>query len=409
MKHRLFVSDLFASLLVLAAVGAGTTQGKTAAPAARQASTTVTLSGWASSPTETKLLKEVIRGFEKTFPSIKVNYAPISGDYPAAMLAKFAARTPPDVFYVDSNVAPDWIKQRLLEPLDPYVAKSRLKVTAFYPSLLNGFKGPDRKLYGFPKDWSPLAMQTNNRLFASSGVKVPKTWAELSAAAKKLKVPGGRAICLSPSWDRLLAFVYQNGGTFLNAAKTRSTVNTPAVAAAVSYYVGLIKSGLAGTPAQLGVGWCGEALGKEKAAIVFEGNLVLPFMTETFPTVKFTTSKMVRGKVEGNLAFTVSYSMARDSKNKPAAWQLIRYLVGQPGMKTWTSKGLALPSRSDVKPAPGRAAFIAAAPAARPWQFAPAFTKVMDVANNELTAVLEGKQTIAGMLKKIEQTANDAL
>ena len=94
--------------------------------------------------------------------------------------------------------------------------------------------------------------------------------------------------------------------------------------------------------------------------------------------------------------------MARDSKNKPAAWQLIRYLVGQPGMKTWTSKGLALPSRSDVKPAAGRASFIAAAPAARPWQFAPAFTKVMDVANNELTAVLEGKQTIPGMLKKIE-------
>lgn len=409
MKHRLSVSALFAGLLVLAAIGAATTQGKTAAPAAREATTTVTLSGWASSPTETKLLKEVIRGFEKTFPNIKVNYAPISGDYPAAMLAKFAARTPPDVFYVDSNVAPDWIKQRLLEPLDPYIAKSKLKVTAFYPSLLNGFKGPDRKLYGFPKDWSPLAMQTNNRLLAASGVKPPKTWAQLSAAAKKLKVPGGRAICLSPSWDRLLAFVYQNGGSFLNAAKTKSTVNTPAVSAAVRFYVGLIKSGVAGTPAQLGVGWCGEALGKEKAAIVFEGNWVVPFMADTFPTVRFTTSKMVRGKREGNLAFTVSYSMARDSKNKPAAWQLIRYLVGQPGMKTWTSKGLALPSRSDVRPAPGRAAFIAAAPAARPWQFAPAFTKVMDVANNELTAVLEGKQTIAGMLKKIEQTANDAL
>jgi multiple sugar transport system substrate-binding protein len=325
------------------------------------------------------------------------------------MLAKFAARTPPDVFYVDSNVAPDWIKQRLLEPLDPFVAKSSIKVAAFYPRLLNGFKGPDRKLYGFPKDWSPLAMQTNNRLLASSGVKPPRTWAELSAAAKKVKVPGGRAICLSPSWDRLLAFVYQNGGTFLNAAKTRSTVNTPAVAAAVRFYVGLVKSGVAGTPAQLGVGWCGEALGKEKAAIVFEGNWALPFMAETFPTVRFTNSRMVRGKQAGNLAFTVSYSMARDSKNKPAAWQLIRYLVGQPGMKTWTSKGLALPSRSDVAPAPGRASFIAAAPSARPWQFAPAFTKVIDVANNELTAVLEGKQTIAGMLRKIEQTANAAL
>ena len=406
-RHHLLVTAGVVALLVLAAVGVGTTEGKTAAPA--QASGTVTLSGWASSPTETRLLREVIRGFERTFPQIKVNYAPISGDYPAAMLAKFAARSPADVFYVDSNVAPDWIKQRVLEPLDPYIAKSRLKTAAFYPRLLSGFKGPDGKTYGFPKDWSPLGMETNNRLLSQAGVKPPRTWAELTAAARKIKIDGGRAICLSPSWDRLLAFVYQNGGSFLNPAKTRSTVNSPAVRQAATFYVGLIKSGLAGTPAQLGVDWCGEALGKEKAAIIFEGNWVIPYMTDTFPNIRYTLSRMTRGKQEGNLAFTVSYSMARDSKNKEAAWQLLRYLVGQPGMKTWTSRGLALPSRSDVKPATGRAPLIAAAPAARPWQFAPTFTKVIDVANNELTAVIEGKQTVQGMLTKVEQAANDAL
>ena len=74
--------------------------------AGTQATGEVTLAGWASSPTETKLLKQVIRGFEKTFPAVKVNYTPISGDFTAAMLAKFSARTPPDVLYVDSNVAP---------------------------------------------------------------------------------------------------------------------------------------------------------------------------------------------------------------------------------------------------------------------------------------------------------------
>ena len=408
-RHLLMTAGV-AGLLVLAAIGVGTTEGKTAAPTANnQAAGTVTLSGWASSPTETRLLREVIRGFERTFPRIDVNYAPISGDYPAAMLAKFAARTPADVFYVDSNVVPDWIKQGVLEPLDPYVAKSKLKTSAFYPRLLSGFKGPDGKTYGFPKDWSPLGMETNNRLLSEAGVKPPRTWAQLTAAARKIKISGGRAICLSPSWDRLLAFVYQNNGTFLNAAKTRSTVNSPAVRQAATFYVGLIRSGLAGTPAQLGVDWCGEALGKEKAAIIFEGNWVIPYMTDTFPNVRYTTSMMTRGKQEGNLAFTVSYSMARDSKNKEAAWQLLRYLVGQPGMKTWTSKGLALPSRVDVKPAAGREALIAAAPAARPWQFAPTFTKVIDIANNELTAVIEGKQTVQGMLTKVEEAANDAL
>jgi multiple sugar transport system substrate-binding protein len=114
-------------------------------------------------------------------------------------------------------------------------------------------------------------------------------------------------------------------------------------------------------------------------------------------------------KQHGNLAFTVSYSMAKDAQNKPAAWQLIRYLVGRPGMATWTSKGLALPSRSDVKPVAGRAAFLADAPAAHPWQFAPQFSQVIDTANNELSAVIEGKQSVAQMLQKVQSTADDTL
>src|SRR6266550_8775251 len=67
--------------------------------------TTVTLTGWASSPAETSALRTTISAFERSHPNYTVNYAPINGDYPAAMLAKFAARRPPDVFYVDSNVA----------------------------------------------------------------------------------------------------------------------------------------------------------------------------------------------------------------------------------------------------------------------------------------------------------------
>ena len=208
----------------------------------------------------------------------------------------------------------------------------------------------------------------------------------------------------------MLAFVYQNGGSLLNPAKTRATVTTKAVRDAVNFYVGLINSGLAGTQQQLGAGWCGEALGKEKTAITFEGNWVMPFMAEQFPNVRYRVYRMVKGKQAATLSFTVSYSMARQSKNKAAAWTLLTHLVGRPGMTTWTSKGLELPSRKDVKmKVGGRTAFLRDAPVGRPWQFAPGFSKVMTVANNELTAVLEGKQTVNGMLVKVQQEANAAL
>jgi len=408
-----FIAALVALVVLAATVAGSSLGGGKQEHAASAASGTVVLSGWAANPDELKLLKAVIRGFEKTYPKIKVDYQPITGDYVPAMLAKFSARKPPDVFYIDSNVFLDWVTQGLLEPLNSYAAKSKFSSKPFYPSLLNGFKYKG-KIYGYPKDWSPLAMEVNTALAAKAGV-VPsriKTWADLTAAAKKLQPvmgSGAKAICLNPSWDRALAFVYQNGGSFLNATKTKSTINSPAAAAAMNYYVGLIKQGLADIPAKLSVGWCGEALGKEKAAIIFEGNWLFPFMQSTFPDVKFSTQQMLMRKKHGNLGFTVSYSMAKDAANKPAAWQLIRYLVGRSGMKTWTSKGLALPSRSDVKPVAGRAPFLKDAPAAHPWQFAPKFSAVIDTANNELSAVIEGKQTVAGMLKKIQDTANDAL
>jgi multiple sugar transport system substrate-binding protein len=404
---------LWISLALAVAAACTFTAASLARSQRHVATTTVTLSGWASSPVETSLLKQVIAGFQKANPTIKVNYAPINGDYPTAMLAKFAARTPPDVFYVDSNVIPDWIRQKVLEPLDSYIAQSHFDTGKFYPSLLNAFKGPDGHIYGLPKDWSPLAMETNNGMLGKAGVKIPKTWPELVAAAQKLKSSGavsdGAPLCLSPDWARMLAFVYQNGGTFLNQAKTAATLTSAKVTQAVNFYVSFVKGGYAKTPQQLGVGWCGEALGKQKTAIIFEGNWLVPYMHDTFPGTGYGISPLPKGSYNGNLAFTVSYSMGHDSKNKPAAWKLISYLTGQKGMATWTSKGLALPSRSDVAPPGGRKAFLSQAAYSHPWQFAPTFSKVIDVANNELTAVFAGSESVPEMLKKVQDAANAAL
>src|ERR671934_324685 len=376
------------------------------------AKTTVTLTGWASSPAETAALKTTIRGFEKSHPNFTVNYARINGDYPAAMLAKFAARRPPDVFYVDSNVAPDWMTQGVLEPLDSYIKKTHYNTKPFFPRLLSAFKYKGH-LYGFPKDWSPLAMETNNAMMAKAGVKPPKTWAQLRTVAQKLKaanaVPGGAPLCIDPDWARLLAFVYQNKGSFLNAKKTAPTVKSAAVRQAIQYYAGFQSAGLAGTHDKLGVGWCGEALGKEKAAIIFEGNWVVGFMADTFPNVKYTISPLPRGKVNGNLGFTVSYSIGKNTKNKKAAWTLLSYLVGKQGMHLWTQQGIALPSRKDVAGAAGRRGLLGQGRLSPPWQFAPHFSKVIDTANNELQAYFQGKESLDDMLNKIDQAARDAL
>ena len=65
---------------------------------------------------------------------------------------------------------------------------------------------------------------------------------------------------------------------------TAAAIDTDASKAAVQWYLDLFKNGLGMTAADMGSGWCGEALGKKQVAMTFEGGWVDPFMTSTYPT-----------------------------------------------------------------------------------------------------------------------------
>jgi len=390
---------MFPALLavaVVASVLAAGSQAKTDRAAAPKV-TTVTLNGWQVSPAEQTKLDKVVADFERTHKAIKVNYQAVTGDYQAQELAKFAARKPPDVLYVDVADIRDWVGQGVIQPLDSFMKSSKFSTKPYIKNLLNAFK-VNGHVYGFPKDWSSLGMEVNTTLLGNN--PIPKTWAQLRSVASKINVPGGKPICLSADWARLMAFVYQAGGN----GQWKSANSAP-FRTAVNFYVGLIKDGLAATPDKLGAGWCGEAFGKEKAAFAFEGNWMFPTMA-TFPGVKFKTAPLPKGKTRGNLAFTVSYSMAKDSKHKAAAWTLLKYLVGRQGMQQWVSLGLALPTRSDVHAVAGRGAFTKYPTFVHGWGAQKGFRHVWnDVANNELTAVLAGKESVNEMLQKIAAAA----
>jgi multiple sugar transport system substrate-binding protein len=396
MRKRLTFPALLALVALVAAVVTAGSQARTERSKSASA-TTVTLNGWVGAKVEDDLLKQVIAAFEKSHPNIKVNYDAFN-NYQTTMLAKFSARKPPDVFYVAAEDFADWVRQGVLEPLDPYAKKTKFSAKPFYKGLLNSFKYRG-KTYGYPKDWSSLGMEVNPALLG--GNPVPQTWAQLRSVAQKINVSGGKPICLSADWARLMAFVYQAGGN-----GQFKSANSAAFRTAVNFYVGLIKDGLADTPDKLGSGWCGEAFGKEKVAIAFEGNWMLGYLKDTFPSLRYTLAPMPKGKTRGNLAFTVSYAMAKDSKHKAAAWTLLSYLTGRTGMKKWTSLGFALPARSDVKPVAGRGAFVKFPQFTHGWGNQVDFRRVWtEVANNELTAVIQGKETVNEMLSKIASAA----
>jgi multiple sugar transport system substrate-binding protein len=410
-SRRVAFAAVLGALLVFATVGASAGEARIDKPTGKQAPTavkTISLATFTSSAVETAALRRTLAAFERANRNIRVRHV-VLDPYVEGMLARFAARRPPDLFVVDSSVFPDWNRQGLLEPLNARMVAARFRPQPFYQRLLAGFRDSRGRIYGFPKDWSPLATQVNPAMLQRAGVRAPQTWAQLGTAAQRLRAAGQPPVCLSVDLARILAFMFQNNGAFLNSAKTRAVVNSPANVRTVSTYFGWIQSGLARTPAQIGADWCGQALGQGKASIIFEGNWVTGFMREQFPNTRFTTHPMVRNRARGNLGFTVSYSIGRQSRNKAEAFKLLTFLVGPTGMRIWTQNSGFLPSRSDVRAPAGRAIFLREAPWSRPWQFAPGFTRVVDLANSELTAAFEGKQTIDVALRKIQDAAAQAL
>jgi multiple sugar transport system substrate-binding protein len=307
-------------------------------------------------------------------------------------------------------VAPDWISQGLLAPLDDWIAQRGFDTSQFYEGYLNAFKGTDGKTYGFPKDGNTIGMAYNSDMLTAAGITTPPaTWDDLVADAPKLTSGGKKAFCLSSTLDRALAFIYQGGGGLLTDDKKASAIDTDASKAAIKWYLDLFKNGWGARPVDLGDDWCGKALGEGKVAMIFEGGWLDPFMKTQYPKIKYTWAEMPKGQKQATLGFTVSYSIGTDSANKDAAWVLLTYLTGPEGMKIWTGGGVANPSRKDVPPAPGKEILVKGADYAKPWSFVPGFSKISEAFNNAMTAAIEKKSDdptdVAGKTKAAINTA----
>ncbi len=369
---------------------------------------TAVLSGWRSSPEEGEALTQTLLGFPAVYPNVHVDYQPIAGDYRTVMITKISSHEVPDLFYVNADYAPEWIEQGFLEPLDDYIAKAGIDTSQFFPGYLDIFKGKDGKIYGLPKDGNTIALASASSLVTTP----PTTMDELVTTAqglkdnKDIKAP----MCLSPGLDRGLAFIYAQGGELLNADKTASAIETDASKAAVQWYLDLFKNGLAQTPAQLGAGWCGEALGTKKVAMIFEGGWLDPAMTGTYPDVKYAWTEMPVGSSGKpvTLAFTVSYSIGADSKNKDQATVLLSYLAGKEGMTKWTEGGVALPARKDVPTPAGKDVLTKGSDYARPGSgFMPGYVDVQKAFQDAFTAQIQSKTYDAGPVVQATKAAID--
>jgi len=319
--------------------------------------TEIRLSGWASSPAETALLESLLYKFSVANPDIVVKYEPITGDYWASLKTMVASATEPDVYYMDIFQFPAFAQDDVLLPLDDLMAATGTKPEDFIPTLMNAFTY-EGKVYGIPKDFNTLGLFYNTEMFDKAGLAYPTadwTWDDLTAAAEKLTDltnPDKPIYGLGVPADagRFPIFAFQNGGGIMNADFSDTLLDSPPTIEAAQFYTDFRANKIGATPADVGEGWQGTVFGKGQFAMVYEGGWLIPYLTSSFPNTKYGVVVPPAGpKGEGNLIFTVSWSISKNCKNPEAAWKVIEFLTNEESQNTVLASGFALPTRVSLQ------------------------------------------------------------
>lgn len=373
----------------------------------------ITLNGWGASPEEQELLQQTLDEFMAKYPNIKVKYEVIAEQYMDVIKTRLIGGQAGDVFYLDAIEAPALMELNVLEPLDDYVTEE-FDLGDFEEPLLNAFKGTDGKFYGFPKDFSTLALFYNKKHFEEAGIaSPPKTWDELREISKMLTKDGRYGLGVAPELARQMFMMKAFGGDAADADGNAVFASPEAIQGLQPVIDQHLIDKTSAQPSEVGAGWGGEMFGQGKVSMVIEGNWAIPYLDNTFQDLDYGTAELptVNGK-QGTMAFTVAYVMNKDSKHKAEAWKLIEYLTGKEGMKTWTSKGFALPTRKSVAAELGydkdelRGALVAGAAYSTPWQIGVTGPTIMTNFNNQFISAFIGEQTLEEAMKKAQETAN---
>lgn len=248
----------------------------------------------------------------------------VANDLNQQLSQGFAAGSPPDLFYLSTDVLAGYAGNGSLIAYGDQLSNA----DDFYPSLVENFTVDD-EFYCAPKDFSTLALIINTDLWTAAGLTdadVPTTWEDLSAVSKTLTTGTQTGLAFGAEYQRVGTFMAQAGGGLV--VDGTAEANSEANVEALDYVKTNLSEGNFAFAADIGAGWGGEAFGKALSAMTIEGNWIGGALTNDFPDVNYLVAELPEGPSgKGTLQFTNCWGMAADSPNQQASLDLVEYLT----------------------------------------------------------------------------------
>ena len=378
---------------------------------------TIVFSGWGDE-TEQQIYRDSIERFNVLYPGVTVDYQPIPADFQTKLKAAMAGGTAPDVFYVDDQLMTAFGTTGQLLPLDEYMAEAGVSRDDFIPTLLDIFT-LDGKTYALPKDWGTLGLVYLPEAFTDAGIDEPTadwTWDDLKAAAEAIDAKGTYAgFCQGADWARFAPFAFGNGGSFASDDFTTATVDTPEVIEAATFVADLHESGALQTAADVGAGWCGEAIGKKLAGMTYEGGWMVNFMRQNYADVEWKAVPLPTGSAgQADVIFTNGIGVNAATNYPRAAAAFAIYLTSRENQGEIVKTGFAYsthPDQLDLVVDPNDAAIAQGGTfdLTRVAYWGPNTGKVNDSVSKAFERIFLGDQTVEEAFAQAQEEIQAAL
>jgi multiple sugar transport system substrate-binding protein len=302
----------------------------------------ITLLFGSSGPAETKADTAAGKAFTKQ-TGIPVNVVP-AANLTQQLAQDFAGNKPPNLFYLDPTSLQEYAAKGALYPY----ASSLPNIGDFYPSLKSAFTFGG-KVYCAPKDSSTLSLYINNADWKAAGLTsadYPKNWNQLEADARKLTMDGRVGLVTDPTESRLDVFLYQSGGSVLNAAGTKVVLDSAANVRALTFVQSMLKAGIMAFPSQLSESDEIPALGQNKTGMIISGPWMEGEMSLDYPKVGYTVLPLPAGPTgtQGTLVFTNCWGIPKINDNLGGTIEFVKFLTTTAQQQKFTKAFGVLPS-----------------------------------------------------------------
>lgn len=380
---------------------------------------TLTVGIWGGNDQETAAINQLKDNFEAEHGcTVELK---VYTDFNTQFQADLIGQTAPDCFYIDGVMFPFYGSLGVMDPLDP----AEYELDAFYPNLVEAFTNDEGTLC-VPKDVSSLATYYNIDLLEACGYTgddIPDDYDEYMAfltdlQAKLDEVYGPNqiaAMTYNQDLSRNLC-ILQDGGNSLIDAEGNATLTSEGIVNNMQFILDFVDAGVWKTPADIGLGWNGEAFGTGKVAIMEEGNWVYGTLRTDYSDINFGVKPMpVYNGTQYSMSFTVGYGIYTLSENKDMASAWIKYVTSVDGETIWCTGAGCLPPRGDAAEAmdvesdPVWAVHSAMIDCALPWQLGNNASIINTAYQNYFPLAVNGEMTAAEFLQAAQDQANQEI